>query len=76
MTLESAISGQSFQIQSMETSSVEEMWLDLHSAFFPNTPVASVPNEMLQKLVLFFSCDLWTHKKPYTFKFYIVLISK
>lgn len=55
MTLESAISGQSFQIQSMETSSVEEGWLDLHSAFFSNTPVAVFPMKCCKNLCFFFS---------------------
>lgn len=66
--LESATSGQSFQVQ----FSVEEEWLDLDSSFLSNTAVASVPNEMLQKVVLLFSVT-YRPLKNFTFlKFYIV----
>lgn len=62
MILESATSGQSFQVQSIETFSE---WLDLHNSFLSNTSEASVPNEMLQKLVLFFAVT-YGHTKKYS----------
>lgn len=49
-----------------------EEWLDLDSSFLSNTAVASVPNEMLQKVVLLFSVT-YRPLKNFTFiKFYIV----